>query len=290
VHPQANRGKYTVMFLQDFSQWCRKKVQRVSTPLDLRMSFLQYVTGRMPESDRESFEEKLLMDQDFSDTAAACEQDLIDAYALHSLDTEDARAMRLWIEAAPERVQRVAMARALLNATPAKGRRRQQLGVAFAAAACLLVGATLYLVNAGILHRARGTTQLLTATSAPPNTTPLAAANFGITAAPDVVLIAAERTRGRQKITTYRIHRENSIQLQVVLPGETAVSGYRLRVASLADQNKILLQQNNLEAQSMAGHLYLTATLPPGALPPASYIASISRQNNTLVSVFTLKW
>jgi hypothetical protein len=61
-------------------------------------------------------------------------------------------------------------------------------------------------------------------------------------------------------------------------------------LAPLADPSKILLQQDNLEAQTLAGQLYLTLTLPPGSLPPATYTASVTRQGNTLVSTFTLKW
>lgn len=273
-------------FWQDFSQWGRKKVQRVShSPDDLRASFLQYITGRLPEPDRTRFEELLLEDQDFSDAAAACEQELIDNYVLHRLDEEDARAIGLWIEASPERVERVTMARALLQATP-QTRRKKKTNIALAAAASLLVAATLYLVNTKMLRHEQSTTQLSAANTAPQNPAPPAAA----TTKPDIVLIAAERTRGEQKTATYQVHRENPIQLQVVLPGETAHSGYQLRIASLADQSKTLLQQNDLEAQLISGQLYLTVTLPPGSLPPATYTASISRHGDTLVSTFTLKW
>jgi hypothetical protein len=291
VHPQATGKKNTVTFLQGFSQWGRKKVQRVSTsPQDLRVSFLHYIMGRMPEPDRARFEEQLLEDQDFSDAAAACEQELIDAYALHRLDAEETRAVGLWIEASPKRVERVAMARALLLATPQRDLRRKRIGFALATAACLFAAATLYLVNTRLLHHAPKAAQL-SATNAPPaqNQTP-AAATSSEAARPDIVLIAAERVRGKQETTTYQVHRENPIQLQVVLPGQTARSGYQVRVAPQADPSKILLQQDNLEAQTLASQLYLTVTLPPGSLPPATYTASVTRQGNTLISTFTLKW
>jgi anti-sigma-K factor RskA len=280
-----------VTFLQGFSQWGRKKVQRVSTsPEELRASFLHYIMGRMPEPDRTRFEEKLLEDQDFSDAAAVCEQELIDAYALHHLDAEQTRTVGLWIEASPRRVERVAMARTLLLATPRRGLRRKRIGVALAAAACVFVAATLYLVNIRKPHHEQGTQ--LSATNAPPTQiqTPPAAANPRETAKPDIVLIAAERVRGKQETATYQVHRENPIQLQVVLPGQTARSGYQVSLAPLADPGKILLQQDNLEAQTLAGQLYLTLTLPPGSLPPATYTASITHQGNTLVSTFTLNW
>jgi hypothetical protein len=280
-----------VTFLQDFSQWGRKKVQRVSTsPQDLRVSFLHYIMGRMPEPDRARFEEQLLEDQDFSDAAAACEQELIDSYALHRLDAEETRAVGLWIEASPKRVERVAMARALLLATPQRGLRRKRIGFALATAACLFAAATLYLLNSRLLHHAPKAAQLSAANAPPSQTQAPAAANSSQAATPDIVLIAAERVRGKQETATYQVHRESPIQLQVVLPGQTARSGYQVRVTPLADPGKILLQQNNLEAQSISGQLYLTVTLPPGSLPPATYTASVSRQSNTLVSIFTVKW
>jgi hypothetical protein len=183
------------------------------------------------------------------------------------------------------------MARALLQATPQRGLRRQRIGVALAIAACLFVAATLYLVNTRMRHQAQRTNQLSAANAPPQNQAPATAApNTDHAIKPDVVLIAAERIRGEQKTATYQLHREAPIQLQILLPSETERAGYQVRVTPLADQNNILLQQNNLEAQSISGQLYLTVTLPPGSLSPATYTASVSRQSNTLVSVFTVKW
>jgi hypothetical protein len=275
-----------VTFRQDFSQRGRKKVQRVSnSPDDLRASFLQYITGHLTEPDRSRFEEQLLEDHDFCDAAATCEQELIDDYALHRLNPEETRAIHLWIEASPERVERAVMARALLRTTPRRSMRRRGIGVALAVAASLLVAATLYGVRS--LRREQRNNQQSVASTVPAQNQTSA---IGITAKPDVVLIAAERTRGEQETQTYQVHRENPIQLQIVLPGETERTGYEVRLAPAANQNKTVLQQNDLEAKSMAGQLYLTLTLPPGSLPPATYRAAVSRQGDTLTSTFTLRW
>jgi hypothetical protein len=285
VHPQATGEKYTVTFLQYFSQSGRRKVHRVPiSPEDLRASFLAYITGRLPDSDRARFEEQLLEDQDFSDAAALCEQDLIDAYALHRLPSDENRAVGLWIEASPDRVERVTFARALLQTTP-RGSRRRQIDIVLAIAACLLVTATLFQMTARLLHRKHQTTQLAANSTPAQNKTPTTPASK-----PDIILLAAERTRGEQKIMTYPVHRESPVELQIVLPGQTVRSGYQVRLATSADPTKTLLQQNNLEAQSMTGQLYLTVTLPPGSLPPATYTASVTKQDNTLLSTFTLKW
>jgi anti-sigma-K factor RskA len=291
VHPRTTGEKYTVTFLQYFSQSGRRKVQRVSISQEkLRESFLDYIMGRLSDSDRSRFEERLLEDQDFSDAVALCEQELIDAYAMHRLQPDEARAVGLWMEASPDRLERVTIARVLLQATTRRKPRKHQTEVALAIAACLLVAATLYQIAGRLLNHRRETIQIAAGhIPLPPNQAPSAAATSGEAAKPDIVLLAAERIRGKQKSTTYLIHHERPIQLQVVLPGETERFGYQVRVASLADQDKILVQQNNLEAQFMAGQLYLTVTLPPGSLPPATYTASITRQGNTLLSTFTLK-
>jgi hypothetical protein len=151
------------------------------------------------------------------------------------------------------------------------------------------VAATLYLVNVRMLHHG----QRAASTTPPQSPAPSSAAASKEPAKPDVVLIAAERLRGEQKAATYQVHRESPILLQVLLPGETARSGYQVRLAAQADQHKILLQQNDLEAQPISGQsgqLYLAVTLPAGSLPPATYTASVNRQGETLVSTFILKW
>jgi hypothetical protein len=255
------------------------------------VSFLHYITGRLPEDDQARFEEQLLEDQEFSDAAAVSEQELIDAYALRRLDSEQTRAVALWIEASPERVERVALARAILRAAPQRGLRGRQIGAALAAAACVLVAATLYLVSTRTFHHEQKPTQLPAANSAPPiDQAPATGSAPSRTEKPDVVLIAAERIRSPQKAATYEVHRAAPIQLQVLLPGETAHDGYQVRLSPLDHQDKVLLQQNNLEAQSLAGQLYLNITLPPGSLPPATYTASVSRHGDTRASTFTVKW
>jgi hypothetical protein len=288
VHPKATGEKYTVTFLQYFSQSGRRKVQRVPiSPEDLRASFLAYVTGRLQDSDRARFEDQLLEDQDFSDAAALCEQQLIDAYALRRLPPDETRAVSLWIEASPDRLQRVTFARALLQNTP-RASRRHTIDIVLAVAACLLVAATIFQMTATLLHRRQQAAQLSASNTPPPQIHAPTVATPPIK--PEIILLAAERTRGEQAITTYQVRRSSSLELQIILPGQTARSRYQVRVAPVTDPTRILLQQNNLEAQFLAGQLYLTVALPPGSLPPATYTASVIRQDNTLFSTFTLKW
>jgi hypothetical protein len=288
VYAQAVGEKYTVTFLQDFSQRGRRKATTVSLSHDdSRAIFLQYIRGRLSEAERARFEERLLEDQDFSDAAAVCEQDLIDAYAMHQLDEEEARAIGLWIEASPDRVERVAMARALLKTSPRRGQRRQ-VGVALAIAAVLLAAVTLDLVGVKMRHHGQDVTKLSASNIAPQNQPSSSISRKEIR--PDIILIAAERTRGKQKTATYQVHRESPVELQIVLPSETERSGYQLKVTPLSDPDKILFEQTNLDAHTLSGQLYLSATLRPGSLAPDTYTAFINRKGSTLVSTFTVKW
>jgi hypothetical protein len=287
MHSQSIGQKYTVIFLQYFSLRGRRKVHKVSgSQNDLRAKFLQYVMGRLPGPERASFEEQLLADHDLSDAAADCEQDLIDAYALRQLNPEESREVGLWIEASPDRVARVAIARALLQRSPQRSSGRQRITIALAVAACLVAAVALYVVDTR-MHRADKAAQFAAATPAPP-INPAIAANTTIK--PDIILIAAERVRGEQKTATYPIHQDSPIQLQILLPGESARSGYKLRVTTLADRNRVLIERDDLEAQSFDGQLYLTISLPAGTLPPATYLAAVSRQNDILTSPFSLVW
>jgi hypothetical protein len=252
----------------------------------LRPALLRYIAGRSTEFERAEFEERLLADQEFSDAAAVCEQELIDAYALQQLNADDMEGLRPWVEASPQRMQRVEIARALLLPRPQKIRAKQRMAVILAIAACVLAAVTLH-----VTHRPVQSVPQTSATNGGQSH----GANGPSVALPtdtksDVILLVAERTRGDQQIANYQVHRAAAVQLQVMLSGETAHSGYTLQVVPVEGPRHILLEKKALQAQSMNGQLYLNVTLPPGSLPPATYAASVSRGGETLVSHFTLKW
>ena len=257
---------------------------------DLCPALLRYITGKSTESERAEFEERLLADQEFSDAAAVCEQELVDAYALRQLNADEMEELRDWIEASADRTQRVKMARALLLPRPQRIRSNPRVAIILAVAACVLVAITLPL-----MHRAAQKDATSVSQAPAPNAMPSPSAippSVAIPSAikPDVILLAAERVRGEQQIASYQVHRNAPVQLQVLLSGETARSGYSLQVTPLEGPRRILLEKTGLPAQSVNGQLYLNVTLPPGSLPPATYTASVSRHGETLTSQFTLKW
>jgi hypothetical protein len=257
---------------------------------DLCQALLRYIAGRSTESERAEFEERLLTDQEFSDDAAVCEQELIDAYALRQLNADDMEGLRAWIETSPYRRERVKMARALLAAQPRKIHIQRRIAFVLAAAACVALAVTLPLMKKMMQRDTASVSP--TATTSPQvaqtENPPLAA--LPGTMKPDVILLAAERMRGEPQAATYQVHPNAPVQLQIMLPGETERSGYGLQVFPLEGPHHILLEKTNLQAESMNGQLYLNVALPPGYFPAAAYTASVSREGETLVSHFTLKY
>ncbi len=254
----------------------------------LRMRLMRYVTGKLTEEESARFEEQLLSDQEYSDAAAVCEQAMIDAYAQGSLDAEEMSALRVWIEASPHRMQRVEIARAFLRQKPQSVHSIWNRTALFALTACILaaIGVALILVNRPIKNSSTAALAPVSPHAVAPPTAPSAAV---LAQKPAVILLIAERIRGEQQVATYRIPHDAQVQLQVLLPGETAGSGYTLEVASLDDQAHVLLSQKHLKAQSIEGQLYLSATFAPGSLPPGSYRASVIRNEDTLISQFAVK-
>jgi len=231
-----------------------------------------------------------MTDQEFSDEAAICEQELIDAYAVRQLNANDMESLKPWIENSPHRRERAKMARALLTAQPQKIRIQRRVAFVWAAAACVALAVTLPLMKKMTQRNTASVSQ--TATTNPQvaqNENPPLAAVPG-TMKPDVILLAAERMRGEPQAATYQVHPSAPVQLQIMLPGETERSGYGLQVFPLAGPHHVLLEKTNLQAESMNGQLYLNVALPPGYFPAATYTASVSREGETLVSHFTLKY
>ena len=126
------------------------------------------------------------------------------------------------------------MAQALLLARPQRLRSKQHIAIVLAAAACVLVAVTLHLTNTTARRDSTSISQTSATSSKPLQSTNgvSIASPSDIKRKPDVILLAAERVRGEQQAASYQIHRDASIQLQIMLSGETARSGYGLQKLS----------------------------------------------------------
>lgn len=252
----------------------------------IRAGVLRYLTNRLPEDERAIFENQLLTDHDFSDAVALQEQDLIDGYVLGSLNHEEARFVRSWIEASPRVMQRVRMAQALLVRRPQRFRRRQFVVGALAAAACVLVAIGVSLKVSTSSHPKEVASGTVANTSPQQNRAIQPTDESG---KPAVILLVAERIRGDQQFPSYHVGRDAAVQLQILLAGETARSGYALKVESVTGKRHILLEQQDLEAQSVEGRLYIKGTFPPGSFPPGTYRTLVRRGGETLIAHFAVR-
>ncbi len=227
------------------------------------------------------------MDQEFSDAVEVAEQDLIDAYALGSLTPKEARSIQTWIEASPRRMQRVIMARALLIRWPQNIRRRKYATIMLVAAACILatVGITLGLTSKLTRQNSKGISSGMVAAvqNRTPGTSPVNSAK------PQVILLVAERIRGQHQTTTHQLHSGVPVQLQIILVGETARSGYLLRIHSLSGDKHVFLECKDLNAEQVDGQSYIKVDFSPKSLPPGAYSVFVSRDGEMLVSDFAVR-
>ncbi len=252
----------------------------------LRLELLRYLTGEMSEDKRTAFESRLLGDQEFSDAVAVCEQDLIDAYASETLDQDQMRSIQPWIESSPGRIQRVEIARALLVRRPQRIRREQRLAGILALAACALIGLGITLNQAGKPNsKPIQDGKAVAAVPTPGETAPRASTPVK----PDVILVVAERIRGEQPITTYQIHRDIPVQLQIVLMSGAAHATYAATVTSSRTQ-RIVFAEKGLKTQEKNRQSYLDVTLPAGSLPAATYNLVVTGGGEALISRFAVRW
>ena len=252
----------------------------------LCLELRRYLTGEMSDQERTAFESRLLDDQEFSDAIAVCEQDIIDAYALGTLAENRTRSIQPWIELAPGRVQRVHTARALLVRRRQKIRLKQRMAVILALAACIsiAVGVTLNQTRKSNSKAVRS--EKIAATVPSPELAASRAPNLG---KPDVILVVAERIRGEQPITTYQIHRDVPVRLQILLMGEAVHTAYATTVIR-AEKQRVVFGESGLKAQEKDGQPYLEVSLPAGSLPPATYNIVVTGGGEALSSRFAVRW
>jgi hypothetical protein len=255
---------------------------------NLRTLFVNYVTDRLSAPEREEMEDRLLADQEFSDSMAICEQELIDAYATRSLTTGDAENLRPWIEGSETRLQRVALARTLLQKRrhvwrlPAKT-------VLLALAACLLLTIGLIIRWSPWIQkpgqRPVSEAQAPSSATSPAETKPARAP----VQKTDIILLVAERIRGQQgQIPTFIIHPGNPIKLEILLATDAA-AGYGLKIVRSGTRATPVYAQPYLEPHSIDGQEYLSTMLTGESLSPGTYDAILTRGGKSLVSRFVIK-
>jgi hypothetical protein len=246
---------------------------------------LRYLTGALDGEERDSFETRLLVDQDFSDAVAVSEQELIDSFVLGQMGPAEARSFQAWVHAAPARMERVRMARALLQKKlPAMSGKGHRFAAILAAAACALValGITLHMAKR---NQAKPPGAVAGAVSSPQGVTPALEGTEKAAA----ILLVAERLRGAEPITRYQVHPGSPVELQVLLTGKAPDTQYKLQIVSSGPKRRILIGREGLRVHQKEGHPYLEVTLPAGSLPAATYDVIVSEKDNQLFASFEVR-
>jgi hypothetical protein len=209
-------------------------------------SAARYLLGRMDEAEREAFELRSLEERSLSDTIAAVENDLRDAYLAGSLGTDDRDAFERCLLATPEQRERLEVARAFRTVIAGARLRRpifSWTSMAIAAAlAAVVTTAILFAPRHGdpvedAIRVARSPrtvapppVDVATASavtdpaSAPRNTSPVV-----------ILTLSALTTRGSSATPSARLAEGATLRLVIALqPGDDEFASYGLAVQTAA--------------------------------------------------------
>jgi hypothetical protein len=275
-----------MMFSRNPSLMDEREMSKMDSPdkSNGRALFLRYISNGMDAAEHEAMENRLLRDHEFSDEMAACEQELIDAYAVGSLSAAEIAILEPWIALSERRIQQVRMAQAFLQRRQNRAPMIRVWAPWTALAACLLLGAGL-LLRTSLRGSLPGKVETPAIVPSQPNLSSSAKPLLK----PDVVLLVAERIRGEQQTPAFLIHAASPIQLEVLLATGLG-SGYSLKIVRAEDSAHPIFEQSNLEPHSVHGEVYLSSTITAGSLHPGTYDVILSRDGETHISRFAIRW
>ena len=250
---------------------------------------VRYLRDELSEPERTNFEERLLLDQGFSDEVAACEQELIDDYARGRLPRADRATIATWIESSPRRSERAAMAKAFLlhqqRSRPVAGFLSRNFVWRLTAAACLLIGFGLaihFLVQRNFAQPREVQRSSVTAPSTP-------APTVATVPKADVVLLVAETLRGASTPTLYRIHRDAPVDFQVLLPQGSDAPVYSADLSAVGRSKMPSMAWDGLPRQVLRDSSYLRITLPAHSLLPGTYSMMVSGKGTSVSTRFRIE-
>jgi len=258
------------------------KREMQSSESGLRAGFIDYIANRMSGEERLRFEQRLLADQEFSDAAAACEQELIDDYASGQLTREERETVAAWIAGSPARQQRVKMARALMTLQHEPKRSSRPVAALLALAACIAAGVALVVAH-GVWQRNVVSPQIAAATQ------PRAVAPVASAVKPDIILLVAEHLRGPEQEPSFFIHRGAPVKLQIAVPHAPESSSFEVRVVALNGRRQIVADEKGIALSSTKGLQYLAIDLQPDALTQGSFAATVKSGDEVFILRFGVK-
>lgn len=215
----------------------------------------EYLLGRLPESETEALEKKLLDDEDLFLTARSIEDDLVDDFARNELASADREAFASRYRGQPSRLL-FANALAQRGSNVVAFPRNRWFGWA-AAAAVGVVALTVVLeerrtpVLAPTVIRRQAKVPVLDSAAA-------------------TVTLASSRAASAATVVTLPKN-VSTLQLRVRLNPEDRFERYALEVRS----NRLVWRGDDLHASSEGGELALSAAVPASSLENGSYEVSV---------------
>jgi hypothetical protein len=261
----------------------------VTTDDDRRV---QYLLGRLPEDEQETFERDALADDGRFEALLAAEDDLIDAYVAGGLSGEDARRFEARFLPVPARRERVEFARSLRRlvqaevdpaaVAPRRPRTFSWLPVAASLAGLALGGWSVLRMQelSQALSRARGEQQALDRQLSEERARAAALAGD----------LAAAR-EGAGGITSWALEpggeREPKGAPALVVPASAEWVRLRLRASEIPPQARLrvvlettegrrLAAQEGLRPRALAAGQAVDVMLPAALLAPGSYVLTLS--------------
>lgn len=257
--------------------------------IKLRRDFLRYAGARMRGIEAQAFEGRLLDDQEFSDAAAVCEQELIDDYSAGEVNDADKAVLQGWVEVSPRRLQRVQFARAFMAARsrcPQKGS-----GIGFVVPiAAMIAGLTVVMWMAGrsLRERAGPAPNAVKRSDAAAESAAVAKRNDLIAPADQVILVIAERMRGAQRSQVIS-HNNSAETLRVLLPEGASNDPYRLQMADMRDRHNVVIDESGLRPSVTGGRMYLVVSVRKGSLTPGSYEVTVSSKEDSFIATIVVQ-
>ncbi len=248
----------------------------------MRRDLIAYIGKTMSAEQRESFEQRMFEDASFSEAIEAVEFDLVEGYADGTLSDTERQQLKAWVDSSAERRAQIRIAQSLRRSVARRRQVRLMKGVGWtsAIAACLILAVSWPLLRA---HRSLLSKAPVTHTT---STLPSIAENE------DVILLVVERLRDREKnnrVTTYTIHADARIRLQVILPSGHTEPAYSIRIHPIDGRSKSELYFDGLILQSEKGMTYLDVTLAPESLKSGTYVAEIRSRNLVYSQMFRVE-
>jgi len=248
---------------------------------NVRSALLAYIGGTLSEADRETFDRRLLADEEFSLQVEEAEFGLVEAYADRTLPADEHAIVEPWITYSPERHRKAAITAALRASAIedskihiAKRRVAPMWFWTFAAAACIALLAAIPL-----LQRRQAAPVQVTQREPAPVVQPKSTGE-------DTILLEAQHLRGAGEASkapvNYMLHVDAPTRIQIMVPSAAPRGPYALDIQkSTAQQPSSPIHLDGLLVTQKSDLSYVECLLPAGSLSEGVYESDLHSGSTT---------